>query len=146
MGCPLERDAYAAPSGGAIWTDVGRVRSAENHPDDVHQRTRLRGPASAGQLKASRTTIYTQSRVRRQFMLAARLRPDKRGDVEILGAFWPRTSLPATQPPSMHPLVHPSPIYADLVATGDSRRLSIAEQLYEDHAAQNTKPAVHEDI
>ncbi|WP_172176114.1 type IV toxin-antitoxin system AbiEi family antitoxin [Paraburkholderia elongata] len=141
-----ERCLRGAGWGVSIWTDVGGVRSAANHPEAVHQRTRLRGPASAGQLKASRTTIYTQSPVRREFMLAARLRPDARGGVEILEAFWPRTSLPATQPPSVHPLVHPLLIYADLVATGDSRSLSIAEQISEDHAAQNTKPAMQDDI
>ncbi|MFL9922323.1 type IV toxin-antitoxin system AbiEi family antitoxin [Paraburkholderia fungorum] len=39
--------------------------------------------------------------------------------MEILEAFWPSTSLPATQPPSVHPLVHPLLIYADLVMHDD---------------------------
>lgn len=85
-------------------------------------------------LKASSVTIYSQASITNDFMIRARLRPDERGDVEILEAFWP--------PPPINvweqydpPLVHPLLIYADLVATGDSRNLSIAEQIYDGHIA-----------
>lgn len=101
---------------------------------------RLGGEAGAEalthQLKASRATLYTQNPVSNEFMLAARLRPDERGDVEILQAFWPisangHSSATAAPPPLVHPLL----IYADLVATGDSRNLSVAEQIYDEHIA-----------
>jgi hypothetical protein len=84
-------------------------------------------------LKASRTTIYTRSPVSSQFMVAARLRPDDTGDVEILDTFWPRATDAAATSPAGPPLVNPLLIYADLVATGDSRNLSIAEQIYDEH-------------
>lgn len=86
-------------------------------------------------LKASSATIYTQKAIPNEFMLRARLRPDERGDVEILEAFWP-PSLIQTLEQDTPPLVHPLLIYADLIATGDDRNISIAEQIYDDHLAQ----------
>ncbi|WP_233805383.1 type IV toxin-antitoxin system AbiEi family antitoxin [Paraburkholderia sp. HP33-1] len=87
------------------------------------------------QLKASRTTIYTQSPVTSEFILKARLRPDDFGDVEILEAFWPRSSVKVSGSIVARPLVHPLLVYADLVATGDSRNLSVASQIYDEHLA-----------
>ncbi|WP_345817096.1 type IV toxin-antitoxin system AbiEi family antitoxin (plasmid) [Paraburkholderia sp. PREW-6R] len=100
---------------------------------------RLGGEAAAQALthllQASKTTVYTQGPLPAQFMLAARLRPDERGDVEVLDAFWPRAAIYTGTPPDQLPLVHPLLIYADLVATGDSRNLSIAQQIYDEHVA-----------
>jgi hypothetical protein len=100
---------------------------------------RLGGEAAAEalthQLKASRSTIYLQSPVTSAFLIDARLRPDERGDVEILEAFWPRPPIKVWESSPERPLVHPLLIYADLVATGDSRNLSIAEQIYDEHLA-----------
>ncbi|CAN7763404.1 type IV toxin-antitoxin system AbiEi family antitoxin [Caballeronia sp. LjRoot29] len=99
---------------------------------------RLGGEAGAEQLthhlKAINVTIYTQGELTSDFMLRARLRPFEKGDVEILEAFWPPESFQAigTNPPE---LVHPLLIYADLVATGESRNLSIALQIYDQHLA-----------
>ena len=65
----------------------------------------------------------------------ARLRPDERDDVEILEAFWPPSPIQTWEQHSP-PLVHPLLIYADLIATGDDRNISIAEQIYDDHLAK----------
>jgi len=81
-------------------------------------------------LKAASATVYTYQAITRDFMIRARLRPDERGDVEILEAFWPQPPIETWREYGL-PLVHPLLIYADLVATGDSRNLSIAEQIYE---------------
>ncbi|SDI75680.1 type IV toxin-antitoxin system AbiEi family antitoxin [Paraburkholderia phenazinium] len=85
-------------------------------------------------LKASSVTIYSQAAVTKDFMIRARLRPDELGDVEILEAFWPPSPTEAREPHEP-PLVHPLLIYADLVATGDSRNLSTAEQIYDTRLA-----------
>jgi hypothetical protein len=100
---------------------------------------RLGGEAGAdvltNHLKASSATIYTRKAISNEFILRARLRPDERGDVEILEAFWPPSPIQTWEqhsPPHVHPLL----IYADLIATGDDRNISIAEQIYDDHLAQ----------
>ncbi|RDJ99076.1 type IV toxin-antitoxin system AbiEi family antitoxin [Paraburkholderia lacunae] len=86
-------------------------------------------------LKAASVTIYSQTALDSQFMLKARLRPDPRGDVEILEAFWPGTTASGWQAGDP-PLVHPLLIYADLVASGDDRNLSAAQRIYEQYLSQ----------
>jgi hypothetical protein len=88
------------------------------------------------QLKASSATIYTHAAISSDFMIRARLRPDERGDVEILEAFWPPSPV-ETWREYGQALVHPLLIYADLVATGDSRNLSIAEEIYDTKLASS---------
>jgi hypothetical protein len=85
-------------------------------------------------LKASSVTVYTRTAVTADFMIHARLRPDDYGDVEILEAFWPSSLMDAGRSDRL-PVVHPLLIYADLVATGDSRNLSVAEQIYDSYLA-----------
>ncbi|MGV2289844.1 type IV toxin-antitoxin system AbiEi family antitoxin [Trinickia sp. YCB016] len=99
---------------------------------------RLGGEAAADllthDLKAANVTLYAQAGITSDFMLKGRLRPDANGDVEILDAFWPAES--ATAWPSQDPpLVHPLLTYADLLASGDSRNLSAAQQIYDKHLA-----------
>jgi hypothetical protein len=84
-------------------------------------------------LKATSVTIYSHQVLTRDFMIRARLRPDERGDVEILEAFW-QPPIAASREHGL-PLVHPLLIYADLVATGDSRNLSTAEDIYDTRLA-----------
>ncbi|WP_206997133.1 type IV toxin-antitoxin system AbiEi family antitoxin [Trinickia mobilis] len=100
---------------------------------------RLGGEAAADilthELKAANVTLYAQGAITSRFMLKARLRPDEHGDVEILDAFWPAQSATAWEAHDP-PLVHPLLIYADLLASGDSRNASAAEQIYDKHLAQ----------
>jgi hypothetical protein len=52
----------------------------------------------------------------------AKLRPDPQGQIEILEAFWP---IDGNGPETVHPLL----IYADLIASGDSRNLEAAMEI-----------------
>jgi hypothetical protein len=101
---------------------------------------RLGGEAAAdlltNELKAANVTIYTHKPLPSRFMLNARLRPDEHGNVQILEAFWP-SALEQGWPAHDPPMVHPFLIYADLVASSDSRNLSVAERIYEQHLAQH---------
>jgi hypothetical protein len=101
---------------------------------------RLGGEAAADilthELKAANVTLYSRAPLSNQFMLSARLRPDSRGDVEILESFWPQSLELAWFESGRQPLVHPLLIYADLVASGDSRNLSAATQIYEQYITQ----------
>ncbi|CAE6708236.1 type IV toxin-antitoxin system AbiEi family antitoxin [Paraburkholderia nemoris] len=102
--------------------------------------TRLGGESAADilthELKAANVTLYSRAPLGSQFMLSARLRPDPRGDVEILESFWPESLEHAWIKSDRQPLVHPLLIYADLVASGDSRNLSVATQIYEQYIFQ----------
>lgn len=99
---------------------------------------RLGGEAGAEsltqELKSVTVTVYVHSGVTPKFMTAARLRPDERGEVEILEAFWPASAEDQWQ--SVMPgLVHPLLIYADLIASGDSRNHSVAQTIYDQFLA-----------
>ncbi|MFM0209678.1 type IV toxin-antitoxin system AbiEi family antitoxin [Paraburkholderia sediminicola] len=101
---------------------------------------RLGGESAADilthELKAANITLYSRASLGSQFLLSARLRPDPRGDVEILESFWPESLERAWVTSDRQPLVHPLLIYADLVASGDSRNLSVATQIYEQYITQ----------
>lgn len=94
----------------------------------------LGGEAAAdlvtGNLRPARVTIYSHAAPTNEFMLKARLRPDPAGDVEVLQAFWPEGQSRGW-PEGTAQLVHPLLIYADLLASGDSRNLEIARTIYE---------------
>ncbi|KWF09057.1 type IV toxin-antitoxin system AbiEi family antitoxin [Burkholderia pseudomultivorans] len=85
-------------------------------------------------LKPAVITVYTHGGVPGRLLLAGRLRPDERGDVEILDAFWPPTPALDWREQDV-PLVPPLLIYADLVSSGDSRNLAAAEQIHDRYLA-----------
>ncbi len=95
---------------------------------------RLGGEAGAEsltqELRSVTVTVYAHSGVMPRFMTAARLRPDERGEVEILEAFWPATAEDQWQSATSG-LVHPLLIYADLIASGDSRNHLVAQNIYD---------------
>ncbi|WCM21637.1 type IV toxin-antitoxin system AbiEi family antitoxin [Paraburkholderia bryophila] len=93
-----------------------------------------------GYLKPATVTLYCQHDMPRKWLIDARLRLDPNGDVELLSAplplsgaidAWQAASVPKVAPS----VVHPALIYADLVATGDSRNLDIARMLREQYLA-----------
>ncbi|MGU7779984.1 type IV toxin-antitoxin system AbiEi family antitoxin [Burkholderia sp. PU8-34] len=86
-------------------------------------------------LKPAAVTIYTHGAVPNRFLLQARLRPDELGDVEILEAFWAPSPTLEWRVQDV-PLVPPLLVYADLVATGDSRNLSAAATIHDQYLAQ----------
>ncbi|MGC3029244.1 type IV toxin-antitoxin system AbiEi family antitoxin [Burkholderia sp. DN3021] len=85
-------------------------------------------------LKPAAITVYTHGAVSNRLLLQARLRPDERGDVEILEAFWPRSPVLDWREQDV-PLVPPLLIYADLVSSGDSRNLAAAERIHDRYLA-----------
>ncbi|PXX33079.1 hypothetical protein NA66_1011184 [Burkholderia pyrrocinia] len=85
-------------------------------------------------LKPAAITVYTHGAVSNRLLLQARLRPDERGDVEILEAFWPRSPALDWREQDV-PLVPPLLIYADLVSSGDSRNLAAAERIHDRYLA-----------
>lgn len=125
---------------------LGARRFASTTPDWWREfdfasfNARLGGESAADilthELKAANVTLYSRVPLSGQFMLSARLRPDPRGDVEILESFWPESLERAWLESGRQPLVHPFLIYADLVASGDSRNLSVATQIYEQYITQ----------
>ncbi|EKS9796430.1 MULTISPECIES: type IV toxin-antitoxin system AbiEi family antitoxin [Burkholderia] len=86
-------------------------------------------------LKPAAITVYTHGTASNRLLLQGRLRPDERGDVEIVEAFWPRSAELAWREQEV-PVVPPLLIYADLVASGDSRNLSIADRIHDRCLAQ----------
>jgi len=98
---------------------------------------RLGGEAAAdlltGALRPAQVTIYSQVVPEPKFLLMARLRPDPTGDVEVVQAFWPEDRSQGWPLDAGQPLVHPFLIYADLIASGDSRNLETAKLINEQY-------------
>jgi hypothetical protein len=96
---------------------------------------RLGGHAAADlvtqDLKAARVTIYADQKLGADFLKAARLRPALDGEVEVLTTFWREPVDYGWVTSPSHPVVHPLLVYADLIASRDSRSLSVAKDIYE---------------
>lgn len=103
--------------------------------DFLRFQARLGGEAAADlvtqELKAARVTIYTHQSLGADFLKAARLRPNPDGDVELLSSFWREPTEYGWGASASLPVVHPLLVYADLIASGDSRNLSVAKDIYE---------------
>lgn len=86
-------------------------------------------------LKPEVVTIYSQKGIPKEMITRARLRPDATGNIEFLTApvmLGPTSGL-------MDNIVYPALVYADLVASGDSRNLETARMIrdqYIKHANQ----------
>lgn len=84
-------------------------------------------------LKPGTVTLYARGEPRplNEIVARHRLRTDPAGEVEVLEAFWP-AEIAAVQPG-----LAPTPlIYADLLATGDARRIETAKLVYDDYLAR----------
>jgi hypothetical protein len=117
--------------------ELGRFRT--DMPDwwrglpDMPERCRFGGePAAAiltDYLKPATFTLYCTNEVPREWIAKARLRPDRNGNVEFLKSpirFTAGTEYPQNVAP---PLL----VYADLIASGDSRNLETARLLREQY-------------
>lgn len=83
------------------------------------------------EIKPASVTVYADPEERAALMVSARLRPDPRGEVEILESFWPE---PVEEHWGVPPgVVHPLLVYADLIASGDSRNHAIAQTVHEQY-------------
>ena len=76
-----------------------------------------------GHLHPETWSIYRWGNINK-LIARARLRPDPNGKIEILDAFWPEQGNTLTT-------VHPLLIYADLIASGDSRNLETAMEIHQ---------------
>jgi hypothetical protein len=89
-------------------------------------------------LKPGTVTLYARGEPRPLNEIVARhnLRTDPAGEVEVLEAFWP------AEIAGEKPGLAPTPlIYADLLATGDTRRIETAKLIYDDYLARRFTPA-----
>jgi len=73
-------------------------------------------------------TIYTKAEYLNMLLLECKLRKDPVGEVEILDQFW---NYDVNW--NYRDLVHPILIYADLIATGNQRKIETAKRIYEEH-------------
>nr|WP_254608832.1 type IV toxin-antitoxin system AbiEi family antitoxin [Burkholderia contaminans] len=85
-------------------------------------------------LKPAAITVYTHGTASNRLLLQGRLRSDDRGEVELVEAFWP-PSAALDWPEQEGPVVPPLLIYADLVSSGDSRNLAIADRIHDRYLA-----------
>jgi hypothetical protein len=90
-----------------------------------------------GRLKPGRQTLYVWGPPD-EILLTNRLRPDERGDVEILEAFWRPAEKGGTDTADVAP---PLLVYADLMATGDPRNVEVARLVRERHLRGVLGPA-----
>jgi hypothetical protein len=90
-----------------------------------------------GRLKPGRRTLYVWGKAD-DIILANRLRPDDRGEVEILEAFWTLGEGPEAGPEDVAPALL---VYADLMATGDPRNVEVARLVRERHLRGVLGPA-----
>ncbi|MBI1783814.1 hypothetical protein HYR69_01600 [Candidatus Sumerlaeota bacterium] len=89
-------------------------------------------------LKPERITIYTATEPDR-LILTHRLRPDPKGEIEILRAFWrpEKGQAPETKFQRHDDCAPPLLVYADLIATTDSRNIEAAKLIYERYLANS---------
>jgi hypothetical protein len=113
---------YAAPD--PNWCEQTRVGDFHAYWGGEPAAARL-----TGYLKPEVITLYTRDKPAR-LQAAHRLRPDPRGNVEILEAFWDM-AVDWTNPEIVHPLL----VYADLLATGDPRNIETARRIYDEQLA-----------
>jgi hypothetical protein len=113
---------YTAPD--PKWWEQTRIEDFHAHWGGEIAAARL-----TGYLKPELVTVYIRDLPGR-FLAANRLRTDPRGNVEILKAFWD-TKCDWTSPEIVHPLL----VYADLLATGDTRNLETARRIYDEQLA-----------
>ncbi|WGS48116.1 type IV toxin-antitoxin system AbiEi family antitoxin [Paraburkholderia sp. D15] len=91
-----------------------------------------------GYLKPTTVTLYCQHEMPRQWLIDARLRIDRTGEVEVLQSPLPPIASPSPlqsgkttgMPLTIAPVVL---VYADLIATGDTRNLETARILREQY-------------
>ena len=96
-------------------------------------------------LKPQNALLYLPEKAGNKLLATARLRkntyldtggaPEHAGKVRIYRPFWPDNA--AGKGPNVNPIL----VYADLVATGDSRNLETARMIYEQYIAEHIREA-----
>jgi hypothetical protein len=125
----LLRGRYRAPD--AAWWEKARIPEGRGVFGGEVAADRL-----TGHLKPARVTLYVWG-TPDEVILKNRLRPDERGEVEILEAFW----TPIEGDAAAHQVAPPLLVYADLMATGDPRNLEVARLVRERYLRGTVDPA-----
>lgn len=121
------------------FTSWAKDKNWWRNPEALDTRVRLGGEVAADiltrKIKPASVTVYAPGGLAPKMMSKAMLRPDERGDVEVLDAFWPveaedRWGLPDRG------VVHPLLVYADLILSGDDRNREVAQAIYESYMAK----------
>lgn len=74
-------------------------------------------------------TIYTKGNAHNILIAKYKFRIDEDGEIEIVNKFW---NFEEEKRYKVKGIVNPILVYADLIATGDTRNIQIAEKIYED--------------
>ena len=109
------------------------------NPEALDPQARLGGEVAADiltrKIKPATVTVYTPGGLAPKMMSKAMLRPDERGDVEVLEAFWPVAAEDRWGLPDRG-VVHPLLVYADLIMSGDDRNREVAQAIYASYMAK----------
>ena len=109
------------------------------NPEALDPQARLGGEVAADiltrKIKPATVTVYAPSGLAPKMMSKAMLRPDERGDVEVLEAFWPVEAEDRWNSPDRG-VVHPLLVYADLIMSGDDRNREVAQAIYASYMAK----------
>jgi hypothetical protein len=85
-------------------------------------------------LKPTTLTLYSHAGVTPGLMAKGMLRPDERGNVEVIEAFWPAQAEPGWHL-SHREVVHPLLVYTDLITSDDDRHRGVAQTIYDRYLA-----------
>jgi hypothetical protein len=113
---------YAAPD--PKWWEQTRVGDFR-----AYWGAEIAGARLTGYLMPELVTVYIRD-LPGKFLAANGLRTDPKGNVEILKAFWD-TKCDWTDTEITHPLL----VYADLLATGDTRNIETARRIFDEQLA-----------
>ncbi|WP_438327696.1 type IV toxin-antitoxin system AbiEi family antitoxin [Burkholderia pseudomallei] len=110
-----------------------------SRPEILDIDARLGGEAGADilthEIKPASLTIYSHGGITPRLMLNGMLRPDDRGNVEVLETFWPAKAEEGWNLPHRE-VVHPLLIYSDLITSGDDRNRAVAQTIYDRYLAK----------
>ena len=116
---------------GRFRADPEWLRQIDPAPFDAYWGGELAGDKLTHYPKPAHFTIYTGERIAK-LVAAGRMRAEAAGNVEILEKFWSfpaaRDDVPGVAPPVL--------VYADLLATHDSRNAEAARMIYEQRIAR----------
>lgn len=80
-------------------------------------------------IRPQNKTLYIKGNAHNILIARYKLRKDEDGEIEILHKFWKFEDEERYQ---VKGIVNPILVYADLIATGDTRNIQIAEEIYKD--------------
>lgn len=121
----LERGRYKAST--ADWWQTASLQSLQAYWGGEVAADKL-----THYLKPEIITLYLPEKHLTKLLLSHKLRKDPAGNIELLETFWH-----IDNDESICPLVNPILIYADLIASGDSRNIETAKIIYEQELAEH---------